>query len=108
MITWKQEHHRRLSEGWFIEKFEELAEVDELRHYARAALRLRLSGGSGGHGGHCDCDVDPPQAEGVGALSQPAHARFRFSKAFASMTNKTAPRALGWRLDNFVNHAAAR
>ena len=29
MITWKQEHHRRLSEGWFIEKFEELAEVED-------------------------------------------------------------------------------
>ena len=29
MITWKQEHHRRMSEGTFIENFEELAEEDE-------------------------------------------------------------------------------
>jgi len=29
MVTWKQEHHRRLSEGWFIEKFEELAEAED-------------------------------------------------------------------------------
>jgi hypothetical protein len=29
MITWKQEHHRGLSGGWLIEKFEELAEVED-------------------------------------------------------------------------------
>jgi hypothetical protein len=26
LIVWELEHHRRLSEGWFIQKFEELAE----------------------------------------------------------------------------------
>ena len=29
LIVWELEHHRRLSEGWFIQKFEELAEEDE-------------------------------------------------------------------------------
>lgn len=29
MITWKQEHYRRFSDGWFIEHFEELAEAEE-------------------------------------------------------------------------------
>ncbi len=29
LILWKLEHHRRFSEGWFIDKFEELAEEDE-------------------------------------------------------------------------------
>lgn len=29
LILWKLEHHRRYSEGWFIEKFEELAREDD-------------------------------------------------------------------------------
>jgi hypothetical protein len=29
LIVWELEHHRRLSEGWFIRKFEELAEEDD-------------------------------------------------------------------------------
>lgn len=29
MIAWKEEHHRRLSDGWFIQKFEELAEAED-------------------------------------------------------------------------------
>ncbi len=28
LIVWELEHHRRLSEGWFIQKFEALAEED--------------------------------------------------------------------------------
>ena len=29
LIVWELEHHRRLSEGWFIQKFEKLAEEDD-------------------------------------------------------------------------------
>jgi hypothetical protein len=29
LIVWELEHHRRLSEGWFIRKFEELTEEDD-------------------------------------------------------------------------------
>jgi len=40
LIIWELEHHRHLSEGWFIEKFEALAEMDEpffypIRHLNR-------------------------------------------------------------------------
>jgi len=38
LIVWELELHRRLSEGWFIKKFEELAEEDDpflypIRHF---------------------------------------------------------------------------
>jgi hypothetical protein len=38
LIVWELEHHRRRSEGWFIRKFEELAEEDNpflypIRHF---------------------------------------------------------------------------
>jgi hypothetical protein len=29
LVVWELEHHRRLSEGWFLRKFEELAEEEE-------------------------------------------------------------------------------
>lgn len=38
LIVWELEHHRRLSEGWFIQKFEALAQEDNpffypIRHF---------------------------------------------------------------------------
>ncbi len=29
LIVWELDHHRHLSEGWFIQKFEELAAKDD-------------------------------------------------------------------------------